>query len=487
MIQKTLTRILLSTAILAGLFTLIPSHAYAIDFNPLNPLDPFCLFSCDFDNEPQTVYNTTTGSYNTDSYNTNSYNGNTSIATPGVYSAPIYTAPVYNTPVQATPVYNYTTTYVQSSPLSVSCYPTPTTANVGSSVSWGSSVSGGSGSTYISWSGSEGLYGNGSSISKSYSYAGSKNASITVTSGSQTVSQNCSGTVTVHDYTSNYSTPVYHYNTPVVYSPPVIYSSPTYYYSPLTVSCRSNTTFTPVGSYVTWTAYPSGGYNNNYGAYQNYSYSWSGTDTLYGSSSSISAYYSTPGIKTAYVTLYSNGSSVSAQCLDSVTVGYNNYVTQYSNQYSSNLGLQIACAADTVTTKVGTPVTWVVEAVSAGGYSANNLSYAWTGSDGLSGNQSSIVKSYSTSGSKSAVVTVTNPAGQSQSKACSNTISVKSATVAKKAPVKVAPEVVTTSPATAASTSLLSLQSVPWGWVAILVVLVLMGMIFYLVFNKKKI
>lgn len=476
MIQKTLTGVVLSTAIIIGLFSVIPSHAFA-DFNPFNPIDPFCLFSCD-DNGPSTVYNTNT----TGSYNTNSYNNSNS----PVYTTPVYTSPVYNTPIYTTPVYNYNNTTSYNSPLSVSCYPTPTSVNVGSSVSWGSSVSGGNGSYYISWSGTEGLNGNGSSITKSYSYAGSKNASITVISDGQTVSQNCSGTITVYDYNYNYTSPVYNYNTPV-YTPSVYYSNPTYY-SPITVSCSSNVTFSPVGSYVTWTAYPTAGNNSYYG----YTYSWSGTDNLYGSQSSISTYYNSPGLKYAYVTVYSNGQTASAQCSNTVTVGAPiiNYNTQYNTQYTGGV-IQLACAADVTSTKIGTPVTWYSEAYGGTG----RFVYSWSGTDNLFGTQSSAITSYSTPGTKSAIVTVTASNGQSLSKVCRNTVTVKSAYVAKKATPVVAkvtptPQVVvlpTPQLADNSAASLLSLHNVPWGWIAILVILVLLGMVFYLLFNQKKI
>lgn len=476
--QKALQLAIFSFTLLIGALILIPSPAKA-DFNPLNPLDPFCLFTnC---NSNQNVTNTT---YNTNgSYNTNSYNGST-------YVTPVVT--------NTTPIYNYNGyTNTTVAPLYVSCYPTPTGITVGNSVTWGSSVSGGNGSYYITWSGSDGLSGNGSTISKTYYSQGSKNASVTVTSGGQTLSQNCSGSVNVYDYSNSGTQPIYTY--PVTYTQPVVYNPPVYYppvtYYPLSVSCTANTTYTTTGSYVTWYAYVTGG---NYNSYT--TYSWSGTDGLYGSQSTISTYYSNPGTKYAYVTAYTNGQNVTAQCTSPVTItsSYNNYnysyvaPVSYSPNYGSNLGLQIACAVDKVSATVGTPVTWTVEAIGSGNYT--NYSYAWTGSDGLSGNQSSIITTYTTPGLKSAVVTITTQNGQSQSKACTNTVTIKSATkaaVTKKpavvAAVSTAPQVVNLPPSQAAAAGLFSLQNVPWGWVAILVILVLFGMVFYMAFNKKKI
>ncbi len=426
MIQRTLTRISLSLSSLAlimAVFSLVPSHSYAFIYQ---------------DRASNYDYN--------QSYNTNLY---------------------------------------------VSCYPINANVNIGSPVQWQSSVNGGNGSYYITWFGSEGLSGNGSSVTKSYSYTGSKNANVTVTSGGQTVSRTCDGNVTVYDYNYN----------PNGYSP-VYYSNPAYY-SPLTVSCSSNTTFSPVGSYITWTAYPSGGYNNSYYSNSNYgyTYSWSGTDNISGSLSSISAYYSNPGLKYAYVTVYSNGQAVSAQCSNAVTIGssltnYYNYNTQYpsATQYPSTLGstgLQVACAADKINARVDVPVTWNAEAIGSG-YSSG-FTYAWTGTDGLSGSQSSAITVYTTPGIKSAIITVTSPNGQSQSKACMNTVSIKSlATATNDTTVSTGTNVPNVNksaplPATAMSAAaLLSLQNIPWGWIAVLVILILMGMVFYLLFNKKK-
>lgn len=285
-------------------------------------------------------------------------------------------------------------------------------------------------------------------------------------------------------------TPVYSYNYDA-YQGYIYHPTPTYnyiqpQYPPITVSCSVNTTFTPAGSYVTWSAYPSGGYSG-YG----YSYSWSGTDGLYGNQSTLTKYYYTPGVKYAYVTVNSgNGQTASAQCSNSVTVGVPTATYQtsssynYNNQYFYNSGIQIACLSDRTSAVVGTPITWNAEATGSGYMSG--FTYAWTGTDGLSSNQSSAITTYVTPGTKSAIVTVTAPNGQSQSKACLNTVSVRNT-------ASVAPTTVVKPPAVVApvdsnsAAALFSLQNVPWGWVAILVILILLGMIMYLVFNKKKI
>lgn len=264
--------------------------------------------------------------------------------------------------------------------------------------------------------------------------------------------------------------------------------------APLVVSCNATASYAPVGSGVTWVANVSGGN----GAY---TYSWNGTDGLYGSQSTAYIYYNNPGIKTATLYVTSYGQQRAVQCSNSVTVGgptnvvYNNiyqippttvYNTPvYQTPVATNQGIQIACFADTVSTKVGVPVTWAVEATGAG----ENFTYAWTGSDGLSGNQSSVITTYTSTGLKSAVVTATSASGRSQSKACGNTVTVKSAYTATS--VAKAPTPATVVPAVPnnnlSAAALFSLQYVPWGLVAVLVIIILFITVLYLIFNRKKI
>jgi len=393
----------LSLIFIFASFILLPIKAQAIDFNPFNPLDPFCLFSCDDnDKHDEAVVQNVTNTNSNNTTNTNSNNTtntSTTVNSPAVVATPIPV--VYNTPIVYTPVYTYDNynSYNYTSPLYVSCYSIPTTANVGSSVEWRASVSGGNGSYYYSWSGTEGLSGYGSSIVKSYNYSGSKTAVVTVISGNQTISQNCGGSVMVYDY-NNYN---YNYNNNYSYNNyPYNYN----YYTPLSVSCSANVTFSPAGQNVIWTAYPTGG--NGY-----YTYGWTGTDNIYGSQSSINTYYNFLGLKYATVTVYSDGRQISAQCTNTVTVGVP--TVNYNNQYYPNK--------------------YVAPAVT------------YTG------------KTYSP---KKAVVTVV-----------------------KETPKETVQPVVEKEDSLSAA-SLFSLKNVPWGWVIILVLLVLFSVIIYLILNRKK-
>jgi hypothetical protein len=81
--------------------------------------------------------------------------------------------------------------------LSVSCSVSQTSLTAGQTAVWTAQVSGGTGSYSFSWSGSESLSGNTQSVTKSYSSAGTKNAQVNVVSGSQSVNQSCSNSVSV--------------------------------------------------------------------------------------------------------------------------------------------------------------------------------------------------------------------------------------------------------------------------------------------------
>lgn len=77
--------------------------------------------------------------------------------------------------------------------LSASCSASPSSPNIGERVSWGVRPSGGTGTYSFIWRGSDGLSAeNVSQVSKTYSTAGVKSASVQVTSGNNTTVANCS-------------------------------------------------------------------------------------------------------------------------------------------------------------------------------------------------------------------------------------------------------------------------------------------------------
>ncbi len=76
--------------------------------------------------------------------------------------------------------------------LTASCY---VSANNSQTVTWSVSNTGGNGFYTYSWSGDENLVGSTQSVTKVYSFAGIKNANVTITSNGQSVTRTCSVSV----------------------------------------------------------------------------------------------------------------------------------------------------------------------------------------------------------------------------------------------------------------------------------------------------
>ena len=314
------------------------------------------------------------------------------------------------------------------SSLDVTCYPNTMTASTGETVTWRASAFGGNGDYYITWRGTNGLSGYGSNLDTEYSSSGVKSASVTVTSGGRSISKNCNSVQIYgsdinnnnynynnydynNNYNSNYNYNNYDYNNN--YNNNYNYNYNNNYNIPLTVSCSVNTPFAPIGTRVSWIALPSGGNGN-------YSFSWSGNDSVYGYNRTLDIFYNSPGVKNATVTVRSGNQSISRVCSNSITIGapinpyYNN---QYQNQYPTY-------NPPVVTTPV----------VSA---------------------PKTIIKYVEVPAKKTATTEVTKKVTE------------------KKTNSQVA--------------SLSTYADVPWGWVAVMIIIVLLSMIMYLVFNSKKI
>lgn len=460
-------------ALVFSMVSVVPTQANAC-IKALGFLDPLCVIRGDVDlpqppplpnlpslpdfgnnDAPQTINNTYTNSNNV---NSNINSPGATVDVNGGNPIAYYPAPVYNYDYD----YHYDYDYDNYGPLQVSCYPIPLTIDEGERVTWHANAYGGTGSYHYSWDGNDGLSGTGQSVSKRYNNSGYKNATVTVRSGNQVISRNCDGSVNVRDNNYNYG---YDYN----YYPN--------YYNSLSVSCSPQVSSATVGYSVRWNAYVSGG-NGSYG------YSWNGTDGLTGSSQSIYRAYSIPGTKYASITVWSNGQTVTKSCSNSVLVGGYAYgVPQYP--YPTNQGgLDIACYSDPRTVTVNQPATWITEVT--GGIAP--YTYSWTGSDGLTGSASSITKYYVSPGSKNAIVTITSADGRSETRACSTSITVRSA-YTEPAPVQQQPVVQPDQDDDngLSAAALFSLKNVPWGWVAILIILVLFGTVVYLIYNRPKI
>ena len=82
--------------------------------------------------------------------------------------------------------------------LSASCSVSPASITAGGSATWTASPTGGTGTYAYSWSGTDSLSGTGKTAAKAYSATGTKTASVTVTSGTQSKTVNCSNSLTVN-------------------------------------------------------------------------------------------------------------------------------------------------------------------------------------------------------------------------------------------------------------------------------------------------
>lgn len=80
--------------------------------------------------------------------------------------------------------------------LSVTCQANPSSIQTGSSLTWRANATGGNGTYTYSWTGTDSLSGSSREVSKTYNTAGTKNATVTVTSAGQTRTAQCSATVT---------------------------------------------------------------------------------------------------------------------------------------------------------------------------------------------------------------------------------------------------------------------------------------------------
>jgi hypothetical protein len=247
--------------------------------------------------------------------------------------------------------------------LNVSCSANPNTVNVGEQLTWTANASGGTGSYTYTWIGTNSLSGNSDTVVKTYSTEGTKTARVTVRSGNQTAYKDCTGYVR---------------DTPI---------------DDLQVSCSSNYDEIETGDSVRYTADATGGSGS-------YRYSWSGTNSLSGTSRTVTKNYSTDGEKTARITVTSGGQTASATC----------YVDVNDNQADD---LEVSCSSNYDEIETGDSVRYTADATGGSG----SYRYSWSGTNSLSGSSRTATKYYSTEGRKTARITVTS-GGQTASDTC---------------------------------------------------------------------
>lgn len=91
----------------------------------------------------------------------------------------------------------YSSAYALSQTLTAACAPMQASARTGEVVSWYSSTEGGTGSYQLYWSGTDGLSGNTSSTERAYATPGEKFATVTVSSGGQSITVGCTRSVSI--------------------------------------------------------------------------------------------------------------------------------------------------------------------------------------------------------------------------------------------------------------------------------------------------
>ncbi len=197
------------------------------------------------------------------------------------------------------------------------CLITPINPRVGQTVTVTAYATGGIGSYQYTWGGDL-YYGSGASTQFTSHNAGTKNIAVTVRSGEEVITRNCS--VTFGGENNNNGS--------------------------FTASCYASPQTANINETITWRVYASGGYGS-------YTYSWSGSDNLYGTGESVSKSYGYTGQKSATVQVYANGQTISTTCYANINSG---------NFTSSNVQINRTTSGTPVSgvfVQSGTPVSGV--------------------------------------------------------------------------------------------------------------------------------
>ena len=445
----------------------IPHVAFALSLESI--ADPFCVFR-DCDDEVRNV-----------NY-VNSNNVNSNVNSPGGVvsgNSAIIVSPSVLTNTDSNSNSNVDSNY-DFGQLGVSCSSGTATSFVGRTVIWNASAWGGNGNYSYSWSGSEGLSDSGSSASIRYDRTGAKTAQVRVTSGGRSVTQTCSHSILVYNSSSDYYDD-YDYD----YDYDDDYDND----DDLSVKCTVDDRTVKVGESVRYEADADGGSGS-------YRYEWDGSDGFSDTGRTTRVEYDYPGTYRMEVEVRSGGQYETRSCPTVRVEDDNDSDRYYTTQRVSttyNGDLTASCTADRTSANSGVPVTWMVYPRGGNG----SYAYAWSGSDALQSNRDSVVTGYYTQGLKSANVTVYS-AGRQITVACGSvsitgsavrggTVSPSNGTKSGTTDVKPADkETLTGAMSALGAASILSLKNAPWGSVSILVILVLLGTIFYMIYNKNK-
>ncbi len=203
-----------------------------------------------------------------------------------------------------------------------SCSASPSSIKIGGTINWSGTATGGTGTYTYSWTGTDSLSGTSSAISKSYSSVGTKNATITVTSGRDVATADCSASVT-RDGIPPTPPPGVCVSNCGGGGGPIIPLDTT-----LSGYCSANPSTGKVGDPIIWSAYPSGGNGSYY-------YNWFGSDMYSNSGQSFGKIYSTPGTKNMTVRITSGSETITRNC--SADLGHVLAYTSLSSVYLSEV------------------------------------------------------------------------------------------------------------------------------------------------------
>ena len=228
---------------------------------------------------------------------------------------------------------------------------TPTTGNIGDSITYAvTGVSGGTGTYTYSWSGTDTLSGTSASVSKSYTTTGTKTATCTITSGSQTLVLNTSSTIGVLTTTGN-----------IVVTP---------------------STSVMLGNPVTFTMNAAGGTGS-------FTYSWSGSESISGTTNEVTKTFSSIGVKNVTCAVTSGGVTTNFTATVTITA-----VPALVVSIASNLVKQLPNGNIVFTSTV------------SGG--TGIYTYSWSTTDGLTSTIANPTFAWSSLGSKTVTLTVSS-------------------------------------------------------------------------------
>ncbi len=256
---------------------------------------------------------------------------------------------------------------VPNTNLSATCEVQPAQTDFKTSTKWTAYVWGGASphSYSYSWSGTDDLKGTGRTVSKTYKTEGAKSAQVTVTNGSLQKTVTCR-------------------NSAQITAPPLVGSCSA------KVDVRNRGDENDVT--ITWSARAAGGDNQ-------YTFSWSGTNDLTGSSSSVKKTYVTAGEKIGTVHVTSGNQTMDLECKMTVR-GH----MLDADERSPLVG---GCSISPGSFSTDNTIIWQTSA--SGGHTSTTSTstrYTWDGSNGLDGDTRTVSIKYNGAGTKTGEVHV---------------------------------------------------------------------------------